>query len=183
MKYWSKSALSIYRYLETMSNTIDKIVLNTGKTSNNITLQKYQTTGYQTTKIIELIDRKRKMINLKLAVEEGLSKISKEDRRILTLVYIDGVKSEMVAQLIGCSLRTFFRKKLNAMNQFMLALEVAGFDETFFMGEYSREGWIMPVYEENLIKGNNTEEILDKLLIKRVFDEVSNIDIGCSMYL
>jgi hypothetical protein len=26
MKYWSKSALSVYRYLEQMSNTIDKLV-------------------------------------------------------------------------------------------------------------------------------------------------------------
>ena len=32
MKYWSKSSLSIYKYLETMSKTLDKIVLNTGKT-------------------------------------------------------------------------------------------------------------------------------------------------------
>ena len=178
MKYWSKSALSIYRYLETMTNTIDKIVLDTGKSSNSVMLQKYQTTGYQTSKIIELIDRKRKMINLKLAVEEALSKISKDDRRILTLVYIDGVKSEVMAQLIGCSLRTFFRKKLSAMTKFMLALELAGFNDEFFETDYAGERWFMSVYESCLIKSSNIEEVLDKFLIKRVFNEVAKINLA-----
>lgn len=73
MKYWSKSALSLYRYLETMSNTIDKIVISTGTNSNSSLLQKYQSTYYQAGKMIELAERKRKMINLKVAVEIRLS--------------------------------------------------------------------------------------------------------------
>ena len=48
MKYWSKSALSIYRYLETMSNSIDKVVLDTGKSSYSRDVAKFQTTNYQT---------------------------------------------------------------------------------------------------------------------------------------
>ena len=60
MKYWSKSALSVYKYLEHMANTIDKIVMDTGKNSNHQNIQKYQTTLYQTSKIIEFMERKRK---------------------------------------------------------------------------------------------------------------------------
>ena len=112
MKYWSKSALSIYKYLEKMTDTIDKLIMDISTHSNSQTMQKNQTTFNQTRKIIEFLDRKRKMINLKVAVEESLDKLNKTDKRILGLVFIDGIKSEMVAQFLGVSLRTFFRKKL-----------------------------------------------------------------------
>ena len=71
MKYWSRSALSIYKYLLSMSNSIDKSINDTGKNSNSVSLQKYQTTFFQTNKILELIDRKRKIINIKVAVENA----------------------------------------------------------------------------------------------------------------
>ena len=92
MKYWSRSVLSIYKYLETMSNTIDKLVIDMGKNSNSPILQKFQSTYCQASKIIELIDRKRKMINLKVAVEETLNKLDKTHKRILMLVFVDGLR-------------------------------------------------------------------------------------------
>ena len=132
MNYWSKSTLSIYRYLETMSKTIDKIVLNVGKNSNSSELQRYQTTYFQASKIIELIERKRKMINLKVACEQALNKIPLQSRKILMLFYIDGVKGDFIAQLLGISLRTFFRQKLKALKEFSEALERMGFNLNFF---------------------------------------------------
>ena len=95
-----------------MTDTIDKLIMDISTHSNSQTMQKNQTTFNQTRKIIEFLDRKRKMINLKVAVEESLDKLNKTDKRILGLVFIDGIKSEMVAQFLGVSLRTFFRKKL-----------------------------------------------------------------------
>ena len=56
MKYWSRSALSIYKYLSTMVSTIDKIIMDIGKNSNSAMLQKFQSTYYQASKIIELMD-------------------------------------------------------------------------------------------------------------------------------
>lgn len=119
MKYWSKSALSIYKYLPTMVNTLDKIIMNTGKSSHNSILQKYQSTYCQASKIIELIDRKRKMINLKIAVEDTLNKLDRNSKRLLTLIFIDGAKSEVVAEMLGMSIRTFFRKKSRLLMNFL----------------------------------------------------------------
>ena len=112
MKYWGKSALSIYKYLLTMSNSLDKSILDISKGNSNNHFQQYNTTYNQANRIIELMDRKRKMINLKVAVEEVVNKMDKVDKRIITLVYFDGVKSEMVAQILGISIRTFFRKNV-----------------------------------------------------------------------
>jgi len=184
MKYWSKSAISIYKYLSTMSNTLDKIVLDLGKGSNCAVSQKYHSTYYQASKIIELMDRKRKMINLKVAVEDAIGKLDKTNRRIMALVFIDGAKSESVANLLGVSLRTFFRKKINALKEFTDILQEMGYDESFFESEYFNEKWFMAVYDECVYKGCETDEPVDKYLVKRVFNEVSKINnIAYNTYL
>lgn len=177
MKYWSKSALSVYRYLEQMANTIDKIILDSGKNSNHQNVQKYQTTLYQTAKIIELIERKRKIINLKVAVENSLQKLSFKDRRMLVLVFIDGVKSDKVIELMSCSQRTFYRRKANALESFKEKMIECGFDINFFEREYSSEGWMVSVYHESIQKYNKEDEKLDTIFINRMIKEVSRIKI------
>lgn len=183
MKYWSKSSLSIYKYLSTMSDTIDKIVNNSSKESNSTMLQKYQTTYYQASKILEYIDRKRKMVNLKVIVEDVIGRLKKDDRRLITLVYFDGVKSEEVAELMGISLRTFFRKKANALKEFTLILQALGYDEEFFEKEYFCEKWFMAVYDNCVFKNCEAEEELDRLLVKRMFNEMSKLKINYNTYL
>ena len=173
MKYWSKSALSVYRYLEQMANTIDKIVLDSGKNSNHQNVQKYQTTLYQTGKMIELIDRKRKIINLKIAVEDSLQHLSKKDRRILVLVFIDGVKNDLVTELIEVSPRTFFRRKARALEKFSEQMEKYGYNLDFFEKDYVSEKWLQSVYQECVQKYNKEEERLDSNLVNRMIKEVS----------
>lgn len=182
MKYWSKSALSIYKYLSTMSSTIDKLILDMGKNSNNALLQKYHSTYFQASKIIELIDRKRKMINLKIAVEDTLSRMDKTGRRILTLVFIDGVKSELVAQMLNMSIRTFFRKKNMALSDFALILREIGYDEEFFSSEYLQEKWFVSVYDDCISKTAEQDGI-NKLLLKKVFSELSKINYAYNTYI
>ena len=183
MKYWSKSTLSVYRYLETMSNTIDKIVLDTGKNSNSCELQRYQTTYFQTSKIIELIERKRKMINLKVACERALNKLPLLAKKILTLFYIDGVKGDFVAQLLGISLRTFFRQKLKALKDFSEALEQIGFNIEYFEKEYGKEHWILSIYDECVAKSGAKEDCPDDYILKRMVHEVSKVNFACNIYI
>lgn len=183
MKYWSKSALSIYHYLEAMSKTIDKLVLDTGKSSNNKELSNYQTTYCQTGKIIKLTDRKRKLINLKIIVEDGLARISKESRRILTLFYIDGIKSNMVAQLLGISIRTFFRQKLKALEDFSQKLLDIGYDEEFFKEDYLCERWFEVVYNDMVTKNYDEEDYLEGSIIKTLLGSVAKMPLYSNTYV
>lgn len=178
MKYWCMSALSIYKYLESMSNQLDKIVLETGRGSNDIRLQKYQTTQYQTSKILELTERKRKMINLKVVIEDSLCKLSLLDRRILTLIFVDGLKSELLAQVLGVSIRTYFRKKKLALNHFKSMLETNGFNKEFFEKEYLNQAWFIAVYNDYISKTNKFNETLESSIIRRVFKEVGKIELA-----
>lgn len=165
-----------------MTNAIDKLVLDMGKGSNSAMVNNYQSTFSQANRIIELMDRKRKMINLKVAVESAISRLDTMDRRIMTLVYVDGVTSELISQLLGMSIRTFFRKKSQALKQFNIILQEIGFDEEFFESEYFGEKWFMAVYDDCVSKGVEGEDILDKYLVKRVFKEVSKVNITYNTY-
>lgn len=166
-----------------MSKTIDKIVLNVGKNSNSSELQRYQTTYFQASKIIELIERKRKMINLKVACEQALNKIPLQSRKILMLFYIDGVKGDFIAQLLGISLRTFFRQKLKALKEFSEALERMGFNLNFFKNEYGNELWLLSIYDDCVAKSGSQEYLPDNYLIKRMINEVSKVNLAYNTYI
>lgn len=165
-----------------MTNTIDKIVMDMGKHSNNQIMQKNETTYGQANKIIEYLDRKRKMINLKVAVEECLAKLNKTDRRILGLVFIDGIKSEMVSQFLGVSLRTFFRKKIEALKHFNNLMISSGFDLNFFVKEYSCENWMLSIYNESVLRYSRDEEIMDNNVVKRMLTQVPQIKVSRDCY-
>jgi hypothetical protein len=157
-----------------MSNALDKTINNSGKNSNNVTLQKYQTTYFQTSKLLELIDRRRKIINLKVAAESALAKLSRADRRLLVLSYVDGMKCETLAEMFGISLRTFFRRKSSALDHFAVMLETLGYDAEFYSNEYASEKWFLAVYDDCLTKGGESEN-LDRYVIKRLFNEIANV--------
>lgn len=183
MKYWSKSALSVYRYLETMSKSIDKIVLDLGKSSNNHEITNYQTTYSQTSKILKLMDRKRKLINLKVIVENGLANLSKESRRILTLFYIDGITANYISQLLGISIRTFFRQKFKALEEFCKEIEEANYNVEFFEEEYANEAWFSSVYNDMLLKNTEEEDFIDAIAIKKMLGEIGKMPIFSNTYV
>lgn len=176
MKYWSKSALTIYRYLESMSNTIERIVNESGTNSNRKDMMTYRNTYSQTNKMIDLLERKRKIINLKLVVEESLNTLSVNQKRILTLSYIDGIKSHYIAELLGLSLRTFFRQKLKALEMFCEAMEELGYGLNFLKNNYTQEQWFSSVYNEVLVKNTQDECELDPSFIKNLLKNLGKTE-------
>lgn len=173
----------MFHYLETMSKSIDKIVLDLGKSSNNHEFTNYQTTYSQTNKILKLMDRKRKLINLKVIIENGLANISKESRRILTLFYIDGITAILISQLLGISIRTFFRQRMRALDEFCLELEHSGYNKEFFEEEYVSEKWFASVYNDMLSKTSEEEDFINAIAIKNMLGEIGKIQMYNNTYV
>ena len=176
MRMWSKSILSIYRYLETLSNAIDGLVK---KNSKLTTGRGYNSTYIQASKIIEWTEKKRKMINLKIATREALKQLPLTDRRILILFYIDGVKSSVIAELLGCSIRTYYRKKVDAIERFGLALGRVGFDMDYLNKNYLQEKWLMSVYDRCIIQDSVSADSAvlktDKSVVKDIIKDLGKI--------
>ncbi len=175
MKYYSRSALSIYRYLETMSKSLDKVVLDIGKGSGKVSCKNYQTTHLQTSKMIKLMDRKRKLVNLKVVVEECLAGIPEDSRRILSLFYMDGITANLISQLLGVSLRTFFRQKTKALDSFCFELDKRGYGKAFFEEEYSCEKWFSSVYADMLTKNLEEDDCPNGIIIRAMLGDIIKI--------
>ena len=98
---------------------------------------------------MQLTDRKINLINIKVMVDNTLSKMPLKYRQLLALAYIDNVKSEEIAEIMHISLRTFFRKKNDAINSFAKNLSMQGYTseklETMFYGEH----WLKNLYDKN----------------------------------
>ena len=156
LKIWCKTFLNIYRYLEKITYAIDKIVLTTGL---NMQLE----AQVSAKKMIELTERKVKLINLKLFIENTLNNLDKECTKLLMLKYVDNIKSDEIAKLLNISSRTFFRKIKQALSSFEFALKRLGKTSKILFEEYKDEKWIIDLYEklflqESLLATKKTAE-------------------------
>lgn len=176
MQLWSKSILSIYRYLHTLTRAIDGLV----KKSSGISFGYGNNSTYiQASKILKWTEKKRKMINLKIITDEVLKDMPSLYKRILILYYIDGVKSSVICELMGFSIRTYYRKKKLALERFGLGLSRLTYDIGYLEKYYGQEKWLMRVYDTCIEKDSITEENPmmheNKTIIKSIINDLKYI--------
>lgn len=178
MKVWSKTLLSVYKHLESITGAIDNLIVKKGINSMFYTDRRGLTTYDCASEIIELTDRKINLINLKVLVEDGLNKLPFEHKRVLMLFYVDGLKSSEVTKLMGCSERTFFRKKDEAIVAFGKNLKCMGFDEVRLSYMFRKEKWLNDLLTKNQQReavGGLSKEMPKYNFIKRVIKELSGL--------
>ncbi len=146
-KAWAKTLLEIYKYLETICNSIDDLV-------KKASMSGYGCYGnsvrYTADKILDLTYKKQKLINIKVLIEDSLSKLSNENIKILTLFYIDGVKAKDLSSMYNINIRTLFRRKSMALSKLADMFKVNGFTNLKLKTMLNNEHWIMHIYENNL---------------------------------
>lgn len=149
---WSKALLNSYSYLETICGAIDKTVLNYGIGSMNTT-----ETMEIANRILSLISRKKFLINTKVLVDNVLRNISNDSARILTIKFVDKVKSDIASQVLNLSARTYFRKINSAVLEFATELKKQKFDHATLSEMYKAEGWILEIYNQYASKQKTKE--------------------------
>lgn len=170
---WVKTILSVYRHLELIASTIDEMVKEE-VTKSFVAL--YRTTMESVEKLIELNERKRKLVNLKVIIEQGIVQLKKKtDQRILAMHYVDGMKSTDITTCLHISPRTFFRRKNNAMNEFMTVLKQAGYTMDWWIKEYENEKWLMNYFYKNVEKEIEFDNLGKYQLLKNVKKELTSI--------
>lgn len=147
---WTRTMLTVYRYLERICGAIDKMVMKRALNCADITGNNYfQNNVYSVTqRLIDLSDRKVTLINLKVLIEDTLKGISEKDAKILIAKYVDGRKTKELAELFGVSLRTFFRMLKNAEISFCSRLKVEGWTDLKIGYMLKNESWINNVHNQ-----------------------------------
>lgn len=163
---WAKTILSVYKYLERIAGAIDKLVerqaLNSyyyfsGSSIDNGVLSVSK-------RIIELSERKVKLINLKILTENSLKKCDKLLAQILIAKYIDEDTSENIATSLGLTLRTYFRRLNQAEEQFYNNFALQGFNSKKLSAYLANEKWIVDVYQKLVNAQINDSEEFEELI-------------------
>jgi len=151
---WTKTIMSVYRYLERVAGAIDKLVDRQALNSY------YSSCGKSgilevANEIIELTERKVKLINLKVLTENALDNIDELYAQLLIEKYIDSDKCEKIAERHNLTLRTYFRRVEEAEEKFTSFLAKKGFNNDKLNDYLGKETWIIDMYESF----NKKEEI------------------------
>ena len=139
---WSKTLLNAYNNLEQICDAIDKTVLNYGIGSFNS-----NQTMIVAEKILSLIARKKFLINTKVLIDNILNNISGKSARILTVRYIDKVKTEVASKILNMSNRNFFRRLNQAVEDFAIELKKQGYNSKLLFNTFKYESWICEIFD------------------------------------
>ncbi len=168
-KIWAKTLLTTYNCLEAISNAIDKLVITQGVNSGRNSL----TTMENAEKIINLIQRKKLMVNLKVITENVMASLDTNSARILVMKYFDHVKPDVCYKLLDMSRRTFFRKANKAVDEFALHLKNLGYDHETLNNMLYKEQWIKEYFNHF----SRQEEELDDYEDDAFTGMLSSVDI------
>lgn len=142
---WAKTILKSYRYLERIADAIDRMVENRGMFSMSMNSNNYYYNNIMSVanKIIELSERKIKLINLKILTERALTKCGREPANLLISKYINGKNNEEIMLKYNFPPRTFFRKIEKAEAKFERALDCMGYNYENLEKYLGGEEWLL----------------------------------------
>lgn len=177
METWSKTILSVYKYLEALSNSIDDLVVKKSINSAFYSNGRFDTAYDTANKIMRLTDRKINLINLKVMVEDALAQLPLKHRRILMLRYVDGVKSNEIALLMRVSNRTYFRVKNNAIEHFAKILVQKGYNKSKLEEMFCGENWLSKLYniQKEEVKVDFDDDLIKYKFFKSVIREFNMV--------
>lgn len=155
---WAKTILTSYRFLERIAGAIDKIIEKKALASSYMMGSEVLTnnTLSLTDKIIELSERKVKLINIKVLTEQALKMMDKSAALVLIKKYFEKKSIDKLLQELGMPRRTLFRRINEAEAAFEGKCAMLKFDNRRLDEYLKDETWIMEVkqaFEKDEEKG------------------------------
>lgn len=143
---WTKTLLYIYKYLDRVAQGIDSLVEKQALNSFYYSSIANNDAELISKKIISLIERKKRLINIKVLVDKCLENCNRNYARILIEKYMDNDRAEEIAQRNNLSMRTYFRRLKEGENTFTNLMTRFGFNEKKLNEYLKDENWIKEVY-------------------------------------
>lgn len=168
---WAKTILYVYKYLENIADAIDRMIDRQALNSFYYSSSNQTDNGVLAVseRIIELGERKKKLINIKVLADRALETCEIENAQILIEKYIDGGKSDEIALRHEMPIRTYFRRLVQAEEEFLFQLATYGYTENKITEYLKGEKWINEVYNRFLCKSAvENDEISEYQLLRAI---------------
>lgn len=164
---WAKTLLDVNCNLDAICGAIDKNINNCCVSSS----RSQMSTIYFADKIIRLMQRKKFMINIRVLINTVFKNLPLESAKILTVKYIDKMKTDTACKLLEMPNRTYFRKIKKAVQDFAFELKKQGYDELKLYEMFKDELWILETFDNHLKK--NAKDIEKINLVKLALSSIS----------
>lgn len=147
-KTWSNTALVAYSALPKIAKELDFSLARLVKSSFKGVHLKNGVSNLQLIgEIMEVNDEKRKIVNLRYIVSSALDGLSDTSRAVLTGRIMKKQTLRELAQELGLSIRTLYRRFQDAEKEFAHALKIAGYTEDWFEKEYGNDKYISHIHD------------------------------------
>ena len=148
---WAKTLFESYGYLNRIIGGIDKLVVERSVKSYGITFGGPTTLERMET-IIDLIQRKKRLLAVKMLIEESLKKINKDSARALIRYYIDKEDLPTIAESFGTNKRTMARRINKMLVEAIEKMSELGYNVAKIELLLQNEAWIIGVYNKTASK-------------------------------
>lgn len=145
IKLWIKTLLSAHSNLPEIIKSVDKIIeINASSISFITDIYNTEKSTYaQVEKVIDLTERKNKLLNIFLMSKNLLSSVSEDDRLFLKRKYIFGWTAEELSQEYQVSIRTIFRKTEKLIDQIFEKAKKKNWTLKFIILQVKDEAWLI----------------------------------------
>ncbi len=155
---WAKTIFESYKYIARIVRSIDRLVLERSIKSYSVGLGE-PTTLEKMEIIIDLIQRKKRLLIIKMLIEESLKNIDKESARILIRYYIDKEELGNIAESLQQNKRTMMRHINKMLIEAIDKIADLGYDVDKIEMLLHNEGWIIGVYNKTASKFSTAKGI------------------------
>lgn len=171
-KIWAKTILQVYRYVDKAIELLDSAV-------SKLSLRPELTATDVTTRLLNFIERKVNLINLKLLTEKTLASCSSKHLRVLSLKYIQNQKINEIAELINKSERSVYRFLCEGLKEFEKHMLNFGFCSNYLYKLLKNEKWILMQYGKVYSKLKEQEKIYK---VKFESDDMFSVNIAFNQF-
>ena len=149
IKLWIKTLLSVHSNLPEIIKSVDKIIEINASSMSFITdiYNTEKSTFAQVEKVIDLTERKNKLLNLFLMSKNLLSSIDEDERLFLKRKYIFGWTAEELSQEYQVSIRTIFRKTEKIIEEIFEKAKRKSWSLNFINLQVKDELWLIEKFK------------------------------------
>lgn len=148
---WSKTILQSYNYINRICRVIDKHVVEKSSMSH-LNSYGFDDTIMLTESIIDLIERKKNLIDLKYLVEDSVAFLDEDLKKVAVLYFLDRRTINEIADMLNVCKRTVNRLIDKAIKKCYKGFEKNGYNVERLIKTYSSEPWLVGMYNVNASK-------------------------------
>lgn len=169
IKLWIKTLISVQSNLPEIIKSVDRVIETNASSVSFISdiYNKERGTYAQVEKVIDLTERKNKLLNLYLISKNLLSGLAENDRTFVKRKLVYNWTAEELAIEYQISIRTVFRRIEKVINEIFLKCKHKNWSLNFINAQVKNESWLYEKFnrfaKDSMNSINEKSKILENI--------------------